>query len=195
MEEGMTRIEKTTIRERTRSEVRRTISEEDRQPEPAQLVAWLATLATLGTILVPQFLARGDSAYVRGVGVFVLALAAALIFSPFFLLRKHGQIEDGGTYMQTRIVVDQGLYAIIRHPQYLGYILLALGFAALSQHWLTALLAAVSTTLFYLQAAAEERTCLARLGEPYKQYLQRVPRFNLILGIVRRMRRPGTARS
>ena len=191
----MTKIEKATIRERTRSEVRRTISEEDRQLEPPKLVGWLAALATLGTILVPQFLARGDSAYLRGAGAFVLALAAVLIFSPFLLLRKHGQIEDGGTYMQTRLVVDRGLYAITRHPQYLGYILLAWGFAALSQHWLTVLLAAVSTTLLYLQSATEERTCLARLGEPYKRYLLRVPRFNLILGIVRRLRRPNAARS
>jgi protein-S-isoprenylcysteine O-methyltransferase Ste14 len=191
----MTEINKATIRERARSKKQGMTSEEVRQLESSKVVAWLAALATLGTILAPQFLERGDNVYLRGAGLLLLALAAVLIFSPFFLLRKHGQIEGDGTYMQTRIVVDEGLYAITRHPQYLGYMLLAWGFAALSQHWLTVLLAGVSTMLFYLQAAAEERTCLARLGEPYKQYLQRVPRFNLILGIVRRMRRPGTARS
>ena len=98
---------------------------------------------------------------------------------------KHGRIGDGKTYMQTRAVVDQGLYSITRHPQYLGYIFLACGFALLSQHWVVALLAAVGVMFFHNQAVREERYCLAHLGEPYEQYLRRVPRFNFILGIVR----------
>ena len=178
----MTRDEqRPTVQERT--------SDDDCQLKPPRLFAWLASLATVGTILVPQFLARGDNPYLRGAGVFLLALAAVFIFTPFFLLRKHGRIEDGETYMQTRIVVDQGLYAITRHPQYLGYMLLAWGFTALSQHWLAALLAAVGCAFFYLQAVREERYCLAQLGEPYQQYLLRVPRFNLVLGIVRLLQR------
>ena len=40
-------------------------------------------------------------------------------------------------------------------------------------------------TFLYLQAVKEERYCLTQLGEPYEQYLRRVPQFNLILGIVR----------
>jgi protein-S-isoprenylcysteine O-methyltransferase Ste14 len=149
-----------------------------------KLFAWLASLVTVGTILVPQFLPRGDDLYLRGAGVFLLALAAVFIFTPFFLLKKYGRIEGGKTTMQTRAVVDQGLYAITRHPQYLGYILLAWGFAALSQHWLAVLLAAVGATFFYLQAVREERCCLSQFGERYEQYRQRVPRFNIILGMI-----------
>ena len=93
--------------------------------------------------------------------------------------------------MQTDAVVDQGLYAITRHPQYLGYIFLACGFALLSQHWAAFLLAAAGSTFFYLQAVREERSCFARFGEPYEQYLWRVPRFNIVLGIVRLLQRGG----
>ncbi len=97
--------------------------------------------------------------------------------------------------MQTRTVVDRGLYAITRHPQYLGYMFFAWGFALLSQHWMAVLLATVGASLFYMQAVREERYCLAQLGEPYKQYLQQVPRFNIILGVLRLLQRSNDRRS
>ncbi len=160
----------------------------DHQLKPPKLFAWLASLVTISLILVTQFLARGDDPYLRGTGVLMLLLAGVFIFAPFYLLTKHGA-RDGQTYMQARIVVDRGLYAITRHPQYLGYMFFACGFALLSQHWVVVLLAKVGATLFYMQAVREERYCLAQLGEPYKQYLQRVPRFNFILGIIRLLQR------
>ena len=160
------------------------------EPRIPQLLAWLASLAAIAVIPATLFLRRGDSCYLRGAGVFVLLLAAIFVFAPFLLLRKHGRLDDGKTYMQTQAVVDHGPYAITRHPQYLGYMLLACGFALLSQHWAAALLAAAAVVPFYLQAAQEERYCLERLGEPYAQYLRRVPRFNAILGIARLLRRP-----
>jgi protein-S-isoprenylcysteine O-methyltransferase Ste14 len=181
----MTKIEKAITRDEERPTVQERTSDDDCQLKPPKLYAWLASVVTVGTILLPQFLARGDKPHLRGAGVFLLALAAVFIFTPFFLLRKHCRIDDGETCMRVRTVADQGLYAITRHPQYLGYMLLAWGFAALSQHWLAALLAAVGSAFFYLQAVREERYCLAQLGEPYEQYLRRVPRFNLVLGIVR----------
>jgi len=158
--------------------------DDDHQLKPPKLFAWLASVVTISLIIVTQFLARGDDPYLRGAGVFVLLLAGVFIFAPFYLLAKHGGIKDDQTYVRARIVVDRGLYAITRHPQYLGYMFLACGFALLSQHWVAVLLAVIGVTLFYLQAVREERYCLAQLGEPYEQYLGRVPRFNLILGIV-----------
>jgi protein-S-isoprenylcysteine O-methyltransferase Ste14 len=155
------------------------------QLKPPKLFAWIASAITISLIVVTQFLPRGDDPYLRVTGVFVLLLAGVFIFGPFYLLTKHGGFKDGRAYMQARIVVDRGLYAITRHPQYLGYVFLACGFALLSQHWVAFLLAVVGVTFFYLQAVSEERYCLARLGEPYLQYCRRVPRFNLVLGIVR----------
>jgi protein-S-isoprenylcysteine O-methyltransferase Ste14 len=90
--------------------------------------------------------------------------------------------------MQTDVVVDRGLYAVVRHPQYLGYILLGCGFALLSQHRVSVLLAVIAAVLFYAQAVAEERACLAEFGEPYARYCRRVPRFSVILGLFRLLR-------
>ena len=166
--------------------------DDSRGREPPRLFAWLASLVTLLLLVAGFLLERGDHASLRVAGVVVLALSAVFIFAPFLLLSRHGQSQDGESYMHTGAVVEQGVYAITRHPQYLGYMLLACGFALLSQHWLALLLAAVSITLFYLQAASEEKYCLARFGGAYEGYLQRVPRFNVVLGLVRLVQRNGT---
>jgi protein-S-isoprenylcysteine O-methyltransferase Ste14 len=154
------------------------------KPTPKQF-AWLASTMTVALIIATQYLPRGGNLYLRGTGVLVLLLGGVFIFTPFYLLSKHGGRMEDRTYMQTGKIVDQGLYAITRHPQYLGYVFLACGFALLSQHWGAFLLAIIATSLFYIQAVREERYCLTRFGEPYAQYLRRVPRFNILLGFLR----------
>jgi protein-S-isoprenylcysteine O-methyltransferase Ste14 len=162
-----------------------TIRDDDCQPKPPKLGAWLASMVTISLIVVSQFLPRSDNLHLRRAGVFVLLLAGVFIFLPFYLLAKYGETKDGQTYMQAGIVVDRSLYAITRHPQYLGYTFLACGFALLSQHWVAVLLATIGATCFYLQAVREERYCLAEFGDAYVQYCRRVPRFNVVLGIIR----------
>jgi protein-S-isoprenylcysteine O-methyltransferase Ste14 len=139
-------------------------------------------------IPVNLFLARGDSRPLRRAGVLVLVLASVFIFAPAVFLWRHGRTEDSKSYMHTNAVADSGPYALVRHPQYLGYMLLAAGFSLLSQHWLAYLLAAVGVACFYTHAIQEEAYCLKQLGEPYQQYLRRVPRFNVVKGIVRVLR-------
>ena len=115
----------------------------------------------------------------------VAAAAGVLAVTPLFLLARHGGERSA---LCTRTLIERGPYAAVRHPQYLGYILLATGFALLSQHWLTAALAVAAAVLFHRQAIEEERACLARFGQAYARYMRRVPRLNLLLGLLRLLR-------
>jgi protein-S-isoprenylcysteine O-methyltransferase Ste14 len=154
------------------------------QPRP-RACDWIAGLATATLLVADQLLERGDEAALHVLGVAALLLSIAFIFPPFFLLKKHGQVEEGKSYFETRAVVDRGLYGIVRHPQYLGYILLALGFASLSQRIVTAALAALAIVMFYVHTLREERFCAAELGPAYEAYMGRVPRFNFLSGLVK----------
>ena len=136
-------------------------------------------------LLLAIFLPKGENLSLRVTGVLILTLAALFISLPFYHLSKYGQVVKGGSYMQSRQVVDRGLYTILRHPQYLGYVLLAWGFAFLRQHWAIVLLAVWDSVLFCLQAREEENACLSKFGESYHQYCQHVPRFNFVLGLIR----------
>lgn len=182
----MNGFKKATIEDTEGStELQTSALDDEKKSEPPKLFAWIASLLVVLLIVLTQFLARGDDPYLRGAGVFTLILAAIFMFTPFLLLSRYGRTENNGNYMQTTVVVERGLYAITRHPQYLGYMFLAAGFSLLSQHWMAFLLGAAGITAFYLQVVQEEQYCLARLGESYARYLGRVPRFNFLLGIIR----------
>jgi protein-S-isoprenylcysteine O-methyltransferase Ste14 len=76
-----------------------------------------------------------------------------------------------------RGVATKGLYAWIRHPQYLGLGLAALGLAIMWPRFLTLVLFAVMLLLYYILAKDEERRMTNRFGESYKTYRERTGMF------------------
>lgn len=74
-------------------------------------------------------------------------------------------------------VVSDGPYSLCRHPLYLGSVLLFLsGALFLKSLVFAAALALLATAYFRFTVPAEEEFLTARLGEPYRQYCQRVNR-------------------
>jgi protein-S-isoprenylcysteine O-methyltransferase Ste14 len=72
---------------------------------------------------------------------------------------------------------SEGLYSIIRHPQYTGIMLAVFGQIV---HWptiITVALFPVIVLAYVLLARKEEKDMINRFGAPYKEYMQRVPRF------------------
>jgi protein-S-isoprenylcysteine O-methyltransferase Ste14 len=76
-----------------------------------------------------------------------------------------------------RGVATKGFYAFIRHPQYLGLGLAALGLAVMWPRFLTLTLFAVMLFLYYLLAKDEERKMTNRFGESYISYMNRTGMF------------------
>jgi protein-S-isoprenylcysteine O-methyltransferase Ste14 len=78
---------------------------------------------------------------------------------------------------KTGTVADTGPYARIRHPQYVGFVLVLFGFLL---QWPTLLTLAMFPVLVFAYAhlaRAEERDSLARFGEQYRHYMEHTPRF------------------
>jgi hypothetical protein len=74
-------------------------------------------------------------------------------------------------------VATKGLYTIIRHPQYLGLGLAALGLAIMWPRFLTLTLFAIMLFLYYLLAKDEERRMTNRFRESYISYMNRTGMF------------------
>ncbi|UCC82113.1 MAG: isoprenylcysteine carboxylmethyltransferase family protein [Gemmatimonadota bacterium] len=161
------------------------MSSEDKRP---RALWWVAGIATVATFLADLVVERGANSGLRIAGVVLLLLAPFFFVPPFFLLKKHGRTETGQSYFCTTRVVDRGVYGVVRHPQYVGYALLALGFAMRTQNIISWISAGVAVAFFYLQALAEERFCAGQLGAEYAAYVKRVPRFNFAFGLLRYLR-------
>lgn len=90
-------------------------------------------------------------------------------------LRFWATLYIGGR--KSDFVVSEGPYSICRHPLYLGSVLLVLsGALFLKSLVFAAALALLATAYFMFTVPAEEEYLSARLGEPYREYCQRVNR-------------------
>jgi len=73
--------------------------------------------------------------------------------------------------------VTKGTYRISRHPVILGSFLLHVGLGIACASWIYLLYAAVFIILMRFSVEAEERFCLNKYGEAYRDYLNRTPRW------------------
>lgn len=123
------------------------------------------------------------------VGWAVLAGGLVLIVLAMWTLRTQGQPEPGQDFTHTTHVVEHGIYAAIRHPLYLGWLLMYVAALSFSQHWLVLLLALLGSGCIYQIARLEDHDLVARFGPVYERYMEKAPRMNLVAGILRILRR------
>jgi protein-S-isoprenylcysteine O-methyltransferase Ste14 len=70
-----------------------------------------------------------------------------------------------------------GLYRISRNPIYLGTFLIFIGIGIACASWLFLLLMTVFIVLYDILIAPEERWCLEKYGDAYREYMNRTPRW------------------
>jgi protein-S-isoprenylcysteine O-methyltransferase Ste14 len=73
--------------------------------------------------------------------------------------------------------VTRGVYRYSRHPMYLTPFLIFIGAGIASASWLILLLSVVYIIMPPLFVDAEERFCLNKYGNYYREYLNRTPRW------------------
>ena len=71
----------------------------------------------------------------------------------------------------------KGLYHYSRHPMYITLALFLLGVGIASASWLFLLLSIIFTILNTFRANFEERFCLEKYGDSYRDYMKRTPRW------------------
>ena len=103
-----------------------------------------------------------------------------LIFGGFWLLAAAWKV----LYEAQRAgrLATTGAYARLRHPQYLGFVLIMTGFLL---QWPTLVTLAMYPVLVFMYAhlaRREEAEMLARFGEDYRRYKETVPAFLPRLG-------------
>ena len=100
-------------------------------------------------------------------------------------LRRQGRAREGESWIKTTTLVETGIYAVVRHPQYLCWVLASLAMMLLSQHWLVAIIGGSAAATIYMQARQDDQSLIKKFGEDYKRYMRRVPRMNLVVGVIR----------
>ncbi len=105
-----------------------------------------------------------------------------LVLAGFLHLKKRGMAQAEANpdellgFERTSRLVDTGIYRYIRHPMYSSLLFLAWGIFLKHP---SGLFVVVLVTSFFLwkTALTDEKECIARFGESYKDYMKRSRRF------------------
>jgi len=161
---------------------------EERIPFGDRLKPW--TLSSVGALftltqIVLSFVLydRTGSDAVRNAGWGIIMISALFGWLPIFTLRARGGVEKGRSYVRTTNLVTSGVYALVRHPQFLAGMLLNVALPLIAQHWLIVVLGVPPFVLTLFDARLADRASLEKFGEDYKHYMEEVPRLNFLLGI------------
>jgi len=123
------------------------------------------------------------------IGWVVWTFGMVLVMAPIILFPRRGGVPKGKAFIHTTRMVHSGIYAIVRHPQYLGGILAIFVTTPLFYpHWLFGLLGVIGAVAVYMSCRAEERRLVQQFGDDYLAYMERVPRMNIASGVIRLLR-------
>src|SRR5262244_2966776 len=142
------------------------------------VIGAVALLGLLAAYLAPYTDRKAfwilDGETIRWLGVVLFAVGGALRIWPVFVLgpRCSGlvAIQPGHT------LVTRGVYGVIRHPSYLGFLVGSLGWALAFRAGVGVLLTALMIPPLLARIRAEERLLRSQFGEEYGAYCARTAR-------------------
>jgi protein-S-isoprenylcysteine O-methyltransferase Ste14 len=103
-----------------------------------------------------------------GFGVVLIVLSTATLVSN----REAGLIESG-------------IYGVVRHPMYLGAMVVFLSWIFFHPHWIIVLISSANIAIVYWFILQGERQNITKFGNTYRRYMESVPRINLLAGLLR----------
>ena len=112
-------------------------------------------------------------------GWIVLGIGALFVVLSMLTLRGKG----------TSKVTDSGVYGVVRHPMYLGGLVMFFSHIFFGQNWMTAVNTVIGVVCCYFIILSGDQRNIEKFGDEYKGYMQKVPRMNFFAGIFRLVRR------
>jgi protein-S-isoprenylcysteine O-methyltransferase Ste14 len=146
---------------------------------------WLLYFFLLHSPILQRLVYAGWAVMAAGIVFIVLSISG---------LRGEGRPESGKAFTHTTTVVESGIYAVVRHPLYLGWSLMYIAVILFSQHWLIVIMGIVGTVCMYLISREEDQHLVAKFGDSYERYMTSVPAMDVLVGIMRILRRGGAAK-
>ena len=115
--------------------------------------------------------------------------SVVLVLLSILALARRGQPE--GFFERTTILIDSGLFGVIRHPLYLGVALWSLGLVLKIQGILPAFFGMVALGCAWTASRKEDEFNLEKFGDGYAVYMTMVPSWNALKGVRRALVRGG----
>jgi protein-S-isoprenylcysteine O-methyltransferase Ste14 len=130
---------------------------------------------------------------VLGIGWILLIPGFSLLSLSITALRTYGNVPEGRSWLDTTTIVMKGIYRIVRHPLYIGWIIMSASLALILQSWSSTLCAIIIIPLAIVSISLEESSNIMKFGYAFLQYQKEVPLVNIFTGFWRYYRRKRTS--
>jgi len=118
------------------------------------------------------------------IGYTLIVLGIAFVVSSFVSLKYRGKPESG--WEITTVLIDSGVFGIVRHPLYLGSAISMTGVILVIQSVPSTILGLVAIFCFWMASRKEDVFNIEKFGDTYKDYMRRVPMWNVFQGLRKR---------
>jgi protein-S-isoprenylcysteine O-methyltransferase Ste14 len=125
------------------------------------------------------------------IGNVIIAAGILLIILPMAALRGKGKPQEGESFTATTSIVKSGIYSVVRHPLYLGWLLMYPAAMLVSQQWVIVILGVIGIISMDQITRAADYRLIEKFGPSYEAYIQEVPRLNIISGVLRKLSSKG----
>lgn len=155
---------------------------------------WASTLGSVLTaaqVLLWIVWGFGDIAWLAYAGLALWWIGVVFAWVPVIQLKRRGGVARGAQYVHTTVLVDTGIYAVVRHPQFLSWPVFSVALMLMVQRWTVVALGLVAMALVLWDFRDADADGIEKFGDAYRDYMRRVPGWNPAAGAWRRVRGRG----
>jgi len=130
------------------------------------------TLSWLNSFFLPHVVRSTSSTFING-----LTVAGAFLAIAGFIAFLVGACQVYYSKLRKRGAVTGGIYNIVRHPQYISFMICSLGLLIVWPRFIGAIMFITMVFAYYLLAKVEERECATKFGRSYIDYKNKTNMF------------------
>lgn len=129
---------------------------------------------------------RGGMYWLRTIGLILYIPSAFLVFGSIIQLRDKGNSGNAPASLAPYgpgAVVQSGIYGVVRHPMWLGMAIWTVALILSFQSIPSLILGVVAVVCFRMGAVKEDEFNVKKFGDPYREYMQKLPLWNFLGGL------------
>jgi len=127
-------------------------------------------------ILIPRIYFFYNCSFLKINGFTILIIGDVVLLISYKTLGRNWAYPIDKWKTQKKLV-KEGIYSKTRHPIYLSFNIISIGFIMLIQDWLLLILYLIGAIGLYNQAIIEEQLLIQQFGDTYLKYIENTRRF------------------
>lgn len=137
----------------------------------------LLLILFISGLLVDRFILHFSDFLTQIIPIYPRVILSLPFFVLSFILARSGLKTVFGEQREELVIIKTGVFSVVRHPIYLGSILLYLALIIISLSIVAFCIWIIIILFYYFISRYEEKLLIDRLGSQYEEYMGEVPMF------------------